>query len=96
MRFLLKLLCAPVIMILAVFTWICAAVLYCSSHLLGLVSTILGMFGVAALILSSVKYGIILLVLAFLVGPMGLPMAAAWLLGKVQEFRYIVQDKVYG
>lgn len=96
MRFLLKLLCAPVILILAVFTWICAAVLYCSSQLLGLVSTILGMFGVAALILSSVKYGIILLVLAFLVGPMGLPMAAAWLLGKVQDFRYIVQDKVYG
>ena len=39
---------------------------------------------------------IILLVIAFLVSPVGLPMAAAWLVGKVQDLRYVIQDAVYG
>ena len=44
----------------------------------------------------SVQNGIILLVIAFLVSPMGLPMAAAWLLGKLQALRYTIQDWIYG
>ena len=39
--------------------------------------------------------GIILLVMAFLVSPYGLPLAAIWLLGKVQNLRYAIQDAVY-
>ena len=38
----------------------------------------------------------ILLVIAFLVSPVGLPMAAAWLVSKVQDLRYVIQDAVYG
>ena len=38
----------------------------------------------------------ILLVIAFLVSPLGLPMAAAWLVSKVQDLRYAIQDAVYG
>lgn len=38
----------------------------------------------------------ILLVIAFLVSPLGLPMAAAWLVSKVQDLRYMIQDAVYG
>ena len=37
----------------------------------------------------------ILLVIAFLISPMGLPTAAAWLLGKVQGLRYAIQDRIY-
>ena len=37
-----------------------------------------------------------ILVIAFLVSPVGLPMAAAWLLGKLQDLRYAIQDRVYG
>lgn len=96
MRFLLKILFAPVIVILSVFVWVCSTLLYCSAFLFGLLSTVLGLFGLAVFILSSVRNGIILFVLAFLVGPMGLPMAAAWTLGKVQDLRYAVQDRVYG
>ena len=39
---------------------------------------------------------IILLVIAFLVSPVGLPMAAAWVLGKMQDLRYWIQDMIYG
>ena len=40
--------------------------------------------------------GIILLVMAFLISPYGLPMAAIWLLGKVQDLKFAIQDLVYG
>ena len=39
--------------------------------------------------------GIIVLVFAFLVSPFGLPMLAMWLLGKLQDLRYALQDWLY-
>jgi hypothetical protein len=34
--------------------------------------------------------------MAFFVSPFGIPMAAAWLIGKIQDLRYAIQDRVYG
>ena len=96
MRFLLKLLAAPVVLALTLFVWLCMGVLYLSSLVLGVISAIVGLLGLAVLVTYSVQNGIILLVIAFLVSPMGLPMAAAWLVGKVQNLRYAIQDAVYG
>ena len=96
MRFLLKLLAAPVVLALTLFVWLCMGVLYLSSLVLGVISTIVGLLGLAVLVTYSVQNGIILLVIAFLVSPMGLPMAAAWLVGKVQDLRFAIQDAVYG
>ena len=96
MRFLLKLLAAPVVLALTLFVWLCMGVLYLSSLVLRVISTIVGLLGLAVLVTYSVQNGIILLVIAFLVSPMGLPMAAAWLVGKVQDLRYAIQDAVYG
>ena len=36
------------------------------------------------------------MLVAAMVSPLGLPMAAAWLVGKVQDLRYAIQDAVYG
>lgn len=96
MKILLKILVAPIILTLILFIWICSALLYCSAFVFGLISTIIGLLGIAVLITYSVQNGIILLVIAFLVSPVGLPMAAAWLLSKVQELRYWIQDGIYG
>lgn len=96
MRLLLKLLAAPVVLALALFIWICFRLLYCAAFLFGLAGTIVGLLGLAVLATYSVQNGIILLVIAFLVSPMGLPMGAAWLLGKLQDLRYAIQDRVYG
>ena len=52
--------------------------------------------GVAVLITYSPQNGAILLVMAFLISPMGLPLAAIWLLGKVQDLKYAIQDWMYG
>ncbi|OUN91771.1 hypothetical protein B5G00_11815 [Blautia sp. An46] len=45
---------------------------------------------------GATQIGLILLVIAFLISPYGLPMAAIWLLGKVQDLKFIIQDLVYG
>ena len=96
MRLLLKLLAAPVVLALALFIWIGFRLLYCSAFLFGLAGTIVGLLGLAVLVTYSVQNGVILLVIAFLVSPVGLPMGAAWLLDKLQGLRYAIQDWVYG
>ena len=89
LKLLLKIVAAPVILVLTLFVWFCAGLV------LGLVSMVLGLLGVAVLITYSPQNGLILLVLAFLVSPYGLPLAAIWLLGKVQDLKFAIQDAVY-
>jgi len=43
-----------------------------------------------------VTNGIIILVIAYLVSPVGLPMLAAWIIGQLQKLRYLLQSAVYG
>ena len=95
MKIILKILAAPIVLVLTLFVWICSALLYCSAFIFGLAATIIALLGVAVLVTYSLKNGIILFIIAFLVSPIGLPMAAAWLLGKVQDLRYAIQDHVY-
>ena len=92
----LKILAAPLVLALALFTWVCFGLLYVSSFIFGLASTVVALLGIAVLVTYSPQNGVILLVIAFLVSPLGLPMAAAWLVGKVQDLRYAIQYAVYG
>lgn len=92
----LKILAAPLVLALALFTWVCFGLLYVSSFIFGLASTVVALLGVAVLVTYSPQNGVILLVIAFLVSPVGLPMAAVWLVSKVQDLRYAIQDAVYG
>ena len=61
-----------------------------------LLSTVIALLVVAVLITYSPQNGAILLVIAFLISPMGLPLAAIWLLGKVQDLKFAIQDWMYG
>ncbi len=96
LKLLLKIAVAPVILVLTLFVWLCTGLVYVSGLVLGLVSLVLGLLGVAVLITYSPQNGLILLVLAFLVSPYGLPLAAIWLLGKVQDLKFAIQDLIYG
>lgn len=62
----------------------------------GMANGTIALLGVAVLITYSPQNGAILLVMAFLISPMGLPLAAIWLLGKVQSLKFAIQDWVYG
>ena len=94
MRFLLKILFAPILAVLAVVTWFFVFVVSLSSGILCIPAAILGFFGL--FIVDSVSYGAGLLVIAFLISPYGLPMLATWLLAKLHVLRYAIQDRIYG
>lgn len=85
MKAILKVLTFPIVLILDLFTWICVGLISCSAILFKLASAILAILAVAVLITYSVQNGLILLTLAFLVSPLGLPMVAVWLLGCLQK-----------
>ena len=96
LKLLLKIPVAPVILVLTVFILLCVGLVYISGMVLGLISMVFALLGVAVLITYSPQNGIILMILAFLISPFGLPKAAIWMLGKVQDLKYTIQDKVYG
>lgn len=92
MKLLLKILAAPVIVVLTVFVWVCVLILHISALILGLAGTVVALLGLAVLITYSVKNGIVLLVIAFLLSPFGLPMLAVRVLGLLQDVNYALRD----
>ena len=93
LKCLLMIVTAPVILVLTLFVWLCTGLIYISGLVLGLLSTVIALLGVAVLITYSPQNGVILLVMAFLIS---LPLAAIWLLEKVQSLKFAIQDWVYG
>lgn len=91
-----KILFAPVSLALTLFTWLCAGLISCSAFVFKLASALLSLLAVAVLITYSVKNGIILLVIALLISPLGLPMLAVWLLGKLQSTNAAVRAFLNG
>ena len=95
-KLLLKIVVAPVVLLLTLAIWICVGLVYVSGLVLGLLSMVIALLGVAVLVTYSPQNGLILLVIAFLISPFGLPKLAFWLLGKVQDLKSIIKDLVYG
>ena len=85
MKLILKIFTAPVTLLISLFVWLCAGLISCSAIVFKIVSALLTLAALAVLFLSSVRNGIILLVLAFLVSPVGLPLLAVKLLGGLQS-----------
>lgn len=96
MRFLLKILFAPILAVLAVVSWFLVFVVGLSSGILCIPAAILGFFGLFILFVDSVSYGVGLLVIAFLISPYGLPMLAGWLVAKLHVLRYMFRNWIYG
>lgn len=85
MKLIFKILTVPVTLAIDLFTLICIGIISCSAMLLRLVSGIIGILGIAVLVTYSPKNGLILLTIAFLLSPMGLPMLAVHLLTGLQK-----------
>ena len=92
MKVILKILTVPLVLALTLFVWLCSAMLYCSAFVFGLAGTLVGILALLVLFSGNLSNALILAVIAFLVSPVGIPMAAAWLLGKVQDLRYAIQS----
>ena len=82
MRTVLKILLFPVVMFIDLFVWICCGLLSCSAFVFA--SSIVSILAVAVLLTYSMQNGLILLVIAFLVSPIGLPLLAAKMVGSLQ------------
>ena len=83
MKILIRLLTAPI----AVIVWLCAGLLYVSSFLFGLAGAALSVLALVVILAGSLKNGIIVLLVAFLVSPLGLPMLAVKILVGLQGLR---------
>ena len=57
LKLLLKILMAPVILSLTLFIWICVGIVYVSGLVLGLISMVVALLGVAVLITYSLQNG---------------------------------------
>ena len=92
MRILLKILFAPVMLALILFVNFFAFLLTVSSVFFGIAGTVFAILAAILFFAVNRTNGIIVMIFAFLISPFGLPMLAAWLLGKVQQLRYALQD----
>ena len=96
MKIILKILFAPIIVVLAVVTWFLTFLMQVSGTILGIVSALLVVLGVAVMILDNTRNGIIVIVIAFMVSPYGIPLLAAKLVGQLHRFRLWLKDTIYG
>ena len=95
MKTMLKILLAPLFAALSIVTWLCMMLLKASAFLLGLAAVICGALGIVLLLGGTTKNGIIALIVAWLISPVGIPLLAAVLLGWLQSLRYALQDRIY-
>lgn len=91
MKPIFKILTAPVVLVIDLFTLVCAGLISCSTILFRLASGIVAILGVLVLVTCSPKNGLILLTIAFLVSPMGIPMLTVWVLGRLQDFAVMLK-----
>lgn len=96
MKAILKVLTFPIILILDLFTWICVGLISCSAILFKLASAILAILAVAVLISYSVQNSIILMVIAFLASPLGIPSILVWLLSRLQIVSAMLKGFIHG
>lgn len=92
MKLIFKLLTAPVVLVIDLFTLVCTGLISCSTILFRLASGIAAILGVLVLVTYSPKNGLILLTIAFLVSPMGIPMLAVWALSRLQSLSLILKS----
>ena len=96
MKLLLKLFTAPIILVLSVIVWVCSAALYCLSAVSGLASSLTALLGTLVLLTTSVSSGMTLLLLAWIISPVGLPLLGAGIIGCVNRLRLRLWERVYG
>ncbi len=92
MKLIFKILAAPVALIIDLLTLAFIGLISFSAFFLRLASSVIALLGVAVLATYSPKNGLILLTIAFLVSPMGLPMIAVWVLGRLQSISCILKE----
>ena len=96
MKLILKFLAVSVVVILAPLTWLGFRLLKISAWVFGLAGILMAVLAAAFMLLVSVKEGLILLAIAFLVSPYGLPMLTVYILGGLQSVSISLREFIRG
>ena len=91
MKWILKMLTFPVVLLIDLLTLVCVGIISCAALPLRIVSGIIALLGTAVLVTYSPKNGMILLTIAFLFSPIGLPMLAVWILSILQGISQFIK-----
>ena len=91
MKWILKILTFPVVLLIDLLTLVCVGIISCAALPLRIVSGIIALLGTAVLVTYSPKNGMILLTISFLLSPMGLPMLAVWILSILQSISQFIK-----
>ena len=95
-RWMLKLLFTPLIAMMTIVTFGLGLVVALSSRALAVVSFALAAFAVPVFICGMDKSGCLLLILAWLISPLGLPLIADWLWRGLDNLRGVVMHIIVG
>ncbi len=95
MKFILKILFAPIMLVLWLFTGICNLLIKVSAAVLVVAAILFAVMGIITIATDSVLKGCIGLVIAFLLSPWGLPTLAALLVAQFHIFRLWLKEKIY-
>ena len=96
MRLIFKLLAFPFVLVTGLLYLECKFLVIASGAVLGILSGIVFLASLVLFFTAGVWAGLAWLVIAFLISPYGLPMAAAWLVGMIGGANHALKDFVFG
>ena len=92
MKLIIKVLLSPIVIMIELLTWIFVGLISCSGILFRLASSVIALMGFAVLVTYSTKNGLILLTIAFLGSPLGLPIIAVSILSGLQSISATIKN----
>ena len=95
MKLICKMILMPVLMLLGVLMWICSGVLYVTAPVLEILSSLIGLLGIAVMLTYSFENGMTLILIAVLVSPVGIPIVMAKAVGLIENMRYLVKRRIF-
>ena len=96
MRLIFKLLAFPFVLVTGLLYLICKFLVIASGAVLGILSGIVFLASLVLFFTAGIWAGRAWRVIAFLISPDGLPMAAAWLVGMIGGANHALRDFVFG
>jgi hypothetical protein len=95
MRLVFKILALPFVLVTGILYLVCKFLVITSGAVLGILSGIVFLASLVLFFAAGLWAGLSWLVIAFLISPYGLPMAAAWLTGKIGGINYALRDFIF-
>ena len=87
----LRLILLPISLVIDLLTLLCSGAIYCTSFVFRLCSNVIALLGCIVLLTGEVKNGCVLLFIAWLISPMGIPMLIVTLLGLLQRISGVIK-----